>query len=938
MIGAPSPMDSDWRFGPYLLRPRGKQLLREGEPFTIGDRAFDLLVALVSRHGQVVSKRELLAAAWSGLVVEESNLRVQIGALRKLLDPAQPERYIRNVTGRGYCFIAEDVAQLMSPATTPPVSESPVRNGAAPGLPLSLHPLIGRELHLRQLLSMVEARRLVTLVGPGGIGKTSLALEAARALAERFAGEVRLVSLAALTDPRLVASACCSALGIPVLGDDARERLLAELLERRLLLVLDNCEHLIDAVAWLAESLLKSAPQVQVLATSREALRAEGEWVIRLPGLESPPGDAVLPATAIGRYSAVALFIERARAQGGALPATDEDWQRVAELCRRLDGIPLAIELAAARTDQFDLAELAAGLADRFELLTQGRRTALPRQQTLRAALDWSYALLDGPQQRLLTRLSIFRAGFRLDDAVEVCAGEGLGAAEIRAQLPQLAAKSLLSPVPGTQPAAYRLLETTRFYAEERLAQQSEESLLGERHARHLLSLLAGAEREWPHEPAARWIARYGDRIDDLRAALDRCFAHTGLALGRALLIASAPLWIRLALMQEFRDYLERALRGSPEAETWEPRAEMQLENLLGMAIWQTRLGPEMTAAFRRALSLAEQLGDLDAQIDALRGMFVERSASGDYDAAQDVALRVEAIYRSSGLEAHDLLRLTTHALAHHWNGDQIAAWACASALPAHPQFDARRDRSASICGYGISARWAYARIAWLAGFPGCAVQATVSLLDLAQQQDDPNSLFLALAGGACHVATWSGDRALAQRCLDLLRRYARFYSLEYWRSWQRSFEMVLGIDTLSRQCAEAEFPIADVEMQFGPSQREVIATMNPKMVGPWVLQRVRERPQVWCAAEVQRVAAQRQAAAGDRPGAEARLDAALELALQQGARSWALRIAMTRLRLAEDATRRQLASAQLGSVYAGFQDGFDTADLSGARQLLQIG
>src|SRR6516164_228651 len=374
-------------FGPFRLFP-AQQLLLEGEsPVRLGSRARDLLIALIEQAGQVVTREALSARVWPNIVVEEGALRVHVAALRKALrDGQEGRRYIANVPGRGYSFVGKVVA-TDEPNPTADAAPEPVP-------PLSMARLFGRAEVVETLSTRLPQQRLITITGPGGIGKTSVALAVADRMHPRLPDGVCIVDFAPLADGKLVPTALASALGIGVLSENPLPSLIALLRSRDMLIVLDNCEHVIDAAALLAESLLQGGARLRILATSREAMRVPGEIVFRLAPLAMPEFSHDLSAPIAMTYSAVQLFVERAAMCLGEFSLTDAHAPAVADICRRLDGIPLAIEMAAGRVDAFGIAGLADVLDDRFRLAMRGRRTALPRHQTLSTTLDWSYQLL----------------------------------------------------------------------------------------------------------------------------------------------------------------------------------------------------------------------------------------------------------------------------------------------------------------------------------------------------------------------------------------------------------------------------------------------------------------------------------------------------------------------------------------------------------------
>ena len=442
-----------------------RELRSNGAPVPLGSRAFEIVAELVQADGELLSKDELTRRVWRGVHVDEGALRVHMVAIRKAFGP---DRTLLNTTvGRGYRLLgAWNVREIDLPvratasAPMPPAAIATLTPAAASGL-------IGRSSAIAHLRELLSAYRVVTLVGPGGIGKTALAVEAARRVIPELVAESVLVELAALVDPDLVPSAVASVLGVKLEGEAVSAAAIARAIgNRQVLLVVDNCEHLVDAVARLAESIVQRCPGTTVLATSREALRIEGEHVYRVAPLSVPPPTGVSRDVAL-EHTAVQLFIARARALGSNFEQDEENLGAVAAICRRLDGIPLAIEFAAAHSVMLGPPKIVALLDDRFKFLTRGRRTALPRHQTLRATLDWSYDLLPEDEARTLRHLGIFAGEFLLDAAVAVAGDHA--PADVTDQLANLVAKSLVvADIRGDLPY-YRLLETTRAYALEKL-------------------------------------------------------------------------------------------------------------------------------------------------------------------------------------------------------------------------------------------------------------------------------------------------------------------------------------------------------------------------------------------------------------------------------------------------------------------------------------
>ena len=464
-------------FGRFRLILHRRELLADEVPMPIGDRALDVLLALIEAHGELVTKDELLSRVWPNTIVEENSLQFQISTLRKLLGTCRD--FIKTVSGRGYRFTAE--VTIVGPETDAVEGNSGFELGATSVVQLREPPnnlavptseLIGRETHLMDVADLVAANRLVTLVGTGGMGKTRLAVELARRMLPQFNDGVRFVELGSVSDSTLVPIAIATALG---LSDGVRtlEGLAAALASKHLLLVLDNCEHLIDSVASITEALLHASASLHVVATSREPLRAEGEQVYRVLPLDVPP-ESTETIEELLQHSAAKLFISRAHAAEPSLPLDGRVVAATVEICRHLDGMPLAIEFAAAHAAAFGVEELASRLDERLSLLTDGRRTAPARHQTLRAALDWSYQLLHEPERVVMRRLSIFDGAFTMEQAITAAAGGEIAPSDVVHFLASLVAKSLVASDVSAGVPRYRLLETTRAYAMEKLSECGE--------------------------------------------------------------------------------------------------------------------------------------------------------------------------------------------------------------------------------------------------------------------------------------------------------------------------------------------------------------------------------------------------------------------------------------------------------------------------------
>jgi predicted ATPase/DNA-binding winged helix-turn-helix (wHTH) protein len=476
---------SKLRFGPFELSIGERVLRRDGQMLPLGDRALDILTYLADRPGEVIAKQQLIDHVWSDVTVEEGNLRVHVAAIRKALGDGQfGNRYIANIKGRGYSFVGTVVPLA---GNTENRNDKLLHQGRLPVRPLTM---IGRETVVSEVSDKLRNERFVTLLGPGGIGKTTIALAVGRAAAEEFGGSVHFVDLESLTDPRHVAPAVATSLGFALKSKDPGLELVDLVRSRKLLIILDSCEHVIEAVASLAEQLYWQTEEIHVLTTSRELLKVEGEHCYRVLPLDCPPDGLEQTANAVLRYPSAQLFVHRVAARTGSFVLTDEEAPFVAELCRKLDGLPLAIELAAGQVAALGIKNTVARLVSRPELLKLSRRTAVPRHRTLKATLDWSYDLLSDAERIVFRRVAPFVGHFTLDGARHVAGEIGVGTGEIFDAIAGLVEKSLITVRIDETQGQYRLLDTTRAYALEKLEEHAEVDVGFRRHAEYVAGYL----------------------------------------------------------------------------------------------------------------------------------------------------------------------------------------------------------------------------------------------------------------------------------------------------------------------------------------------------------------------------------------------------------------------------------------------------------------
>ena len=679
-----------------------RELRSRGVGVPIGGRAFEILEILVGSRGELVNKYHLIDRVWPGAVVEENTLQFHISAIRKAL--GADRALLSTVSGRGYRMLGDwTIRQAGKPEHRADHPERRPRQPFRSNVPIAGSALIGRSAARQHLLNVLSAYRVVTLTGPGGIGKSALALEVARNLFPTFEGDCWLVELASLSDPALVPSAVVPVMGLKIGGTVITAEAVARAIGgEKLLLVLDNCEHLAEAAARLAEALVRICPNATVLATSREILRSEGEYVYRVPPLDVPP-PRLESAVNIDEYSSVQLFISRLSALDSGFSASAENLPLIASICRRLDGIPLAIEFAAARVAVLGLQQVAERLNDRFSLLTAGRRTALPRHQTLRATLDWSYELLPDAERTLLQRLSIFVGGFTLEAASAVMGGTGTTEAAVAEGIASLAAKSLVSLDTSVASGRWRLLETTRAYGLDRLGETGATDEVARRHTEFFRGLFAPAA-ESPHV-ALDDLPHYIRDIDNLRSALGWAFSpgNNDDRLRIELAVAAAPVLLATSMLPECHRWSERAIlalgddrRGTAE--------EMRLQAALGFSLMFIQGGSDAArAALERSLDIAGESGDTLYEMWLLVSLNLFHFRNGDFRTALHYARRSTAAAQSSAIR----LRSRWHISA--------------SGIPSTSRRPRRRPRragggtaaSAALHGAAVRPIWASTMIFW---------------------------------------------------------------------------------------------------------------------------------------------------------------------------------------------------------------------------------
>jgi predicted ATPase/DNA-binding winged helix-turn-helix (wHTH) protein len=935
-------------FGPFRLFAAERQLKKGDDAVQLGGRALDTLLALVERRGEVVTQRELIAQVWPGVTVEEANLRVHIASLRKALGDGQDgARYIVTVPGRGYCFVAP--VTLSAPQSSS--AKETALSDRLQRLPPQLSRMIGRDDTIRALSAQLMMYRFVSIVGAGGIGKTTVAISVAHTLSDGFNGAVFFVDLAVLTDAKLVPTTVARSLGLMVQTQDPVRSLPAFIGDKKILLVLDNCEHVIDSAAMLAERVVGETPQAHVLTTSREALRVEGEHVHLLYALDYPPEGAGLTAVDALKYPAVQLFMERAAASGHGAVLNDIDAPIVGAICRRLDGIALVIELAASRTGSLGIHGVAQLLGNRFGLVWHGRRTALPRHQTLNAMLDWSYNLLSRDEKAVLGRLSVFVGDFKLEAACSVASDEEINEGIVTDTIASLLAKSLISTTSLLGSAYYRLLETTRTFVQAKLSEPGEANRISRRHAKFFSEFLQRDQliqsRFGEHD-----LSGYAAHIGNVRVALEWAFSDDGdVDLGVDLATWAAPLFIGLSLLEECHRWCERALAGL-EAAAHGTSQEMILQEALALSsMYTTGNTDRVRAAIERALALEEAFGDHRRRQQLLFWLHRLFIRLADIRRALEVAQRSATFAETANDPDGQLVADIMHGVCYQFFGNHAEAqFYCDRAMVRATEFGGSIPNFFGF-DYRTYPPTCLARTLWMRGFADQACSVAKIGIDELLNGVNPFSICITLTYGV-PVFLWSGDLRSAENYNDRLIEYAGRHSLEVYRAvglglkgavaiardrLEAGIDLLRGaLETLTTQkmnilLTEFMAPLAEGLCKRGQLEEALLAIDR-------AIERGAERGSTFDMAELLRIKAQILAVMPQygRVAAVNCLTEALAVAKTQSALALELRSTIALARLLAEGGERDRARRDLALVYGRFTEGFETADLRVARQLME--
>jgi non-specific serine/threonine protein kinase len=932
-------------FGPFVLIPK-RQLLLQGEvPVRIGGRALDLLTALVERPGELVKKRELMARAWPNIIVDESNLKVNMAALRRALnDGPAAANYIATVTGRGYKFVAPvHIAE-------PPSSGLAIAK-LNHNLPTGTTRVFGRTDVISAIRRDLDRSRLVSVVGAGGIGKTTVALAVAEQAIGLFRDGVWLVDLARLKEPELVPNAIATAIGLVAHSTNVLAELGEYLRHREMLLVLDNCEHVIDAASASAHGILASAAGLKILVTSREALLVQGERVRRLPGLGTPPHAIHLKAEDALTFAAVQLFVDRTTDRLESFELSDAEAPIVADICRKLDGLALAIEIAATRVDAFGVSGLSKRLDDLFRILV-GHRAASERHRTLAATLDWSYGLLSRSEASLLRAVSVFAGVFELDGASAV---SNVTPAEAAVALAELVSKSLLSVDVDGENVAYRLLETTRAYCLDKLHLSGDHPPTARRHAEYFRDFFTTFDLNTSSEGAGYDLARYTREIDNLRAALTWAFSSPGdICLGGELAAAAVNFWLATSMLDECAKWTGKAL--SEVNSIGDADQEMALRGGLGQSLMFTEgMTPATRTNLTRALSLAEAVGSIEHQKRAAHSLWQISLRSLDLREALQFSRRYAEL-ANSGTDptatrtANLMVGMSLVYVAEYVEASRMLERA-ADDFSDHSVVRRRADTPSLGINPRAAALGHLSPCLFARGLVDAAIRAAEQSIEEAQQVGHPVALCLALARPGALLYPEIGALDIAERHVAAIQAQTEQHALPTFRALAicakgRLLSMrgdpAAGVPALRSGIAQFKATgYRSFETPFRGYFAEALAAAGHVDEGLAEIEtavRIAEQtdymeylPELLCI-QGRLIALRRPV----DPTAEQILLRATRLAGQQQALYWELRAAFALAEIWQTEGRRTEVHSLLSPIYARFTEGLTTPILVRSNALLQ--
>jgi predicted ATPase/DNA-binding winged helix-turn-helix (wHTH) protein len=936
-----------FEFGPYRLIPSERILLAGQNRVEIGSRAFDILALLLRHRGEVVSRRQILDQVWPNLTIDEANLRVQMSDLRRALSSGdEGSAYIKNVQGRGYVFVAP--VDCVSPSKQSAVSTTIHYKGRPLSQPRRP---VGRDDALHALGSQILTCRFITIVGPGGIGKTTFAVELGHRLSREFNNDVCYVDLGSLKEPDLALPSIATALGYTVESDDLLTGLSAFVANRRLLLIVDCCEHVIDVAANAAATLFRDAKQIHIVATSREALRADGETVYFMEPLGLPIESDDLTADEALAAPSVELFMKRAASSGYVGDLDDHHAPVVGEICRRLDGNPLAIELAGSRLVTYGFQGVLDGLRSPAVLTWPGRRHQ-PRHRTLEATLDWSFQLLSEIERRVLARLSVLIGPFTMQAAQALASDAINNSWAVAHAVEELTDKSLIAILQLDDAYAYRIPDVTRFYAEMKLAQSGERQEVLRRRAQFCADCLRRGN-VGPRHVIERADLKLGLHVSNVRASLEWCFSNLGdVELGIDLAAYASRALLDVSMLRECLRWCDKALSHIDKKGPFSIKGLMLQESLALCRMYSMANDNTVGEAITRALDMAVALGERESELHLLAGynLFLTRRADylGALRAAEQFAELAQASQDPVEIVASDWMLGSTHNLLGHQHlGHELLERGTARA-------EERGIGKVYYFGFDNRGRGAIGRVwtSWLRGTPEKARRLAKQVLDASVAQSHPVSLCITYLYTTT-VVLWLRDLEWAEGLIEMLIEVANKHqlkpyitggmalkgelllaqgrteagvviikaALEPLRAEQLNIMLVPTLRAYAEGLArlgvveEAEKAIADLVKRA--------ETASPTYLLPELL---RTRGDIILAR-----------APRDEQAAEACYRNAIAQAQSDGALGWELRGAISLARLLQQGNRLDEAAELLERTLSMFTEGVETGDLVEAREVLQL-
>jgi len=757
-----------YQFAGFLVDLNGQNVSYNGHQLEVGGRAFDILVALLERSGQVVSQELLISRAWPKLFVEEANLRVNIASLRKLFrENGADTEYIKTVQRRGYLF-TEPVEII---------NQESLLTSTKSNLPKFLSKLIGRESEVSAVRELLLKKRFVSITGPGGVGKTSLALNIAKSLDEKIYGDVCFVDLALVTRGDFIETALVSSLGISLRGQNAVASMVSHLKDKQTLILLDNCEHLLDDVSFILRKLFREIPQLFLLTTSREAIKVEGEEVFTLGSLKLPPQEPDLTAKEITKWPAVQLFMERAISSGYRRELSDNDAKLAAKICESVDGNALAIELAGSRVGQHGIDGTSILINSKKNIQLTGRRDAINRHQSLKAMVEWSFLLLERRDRMVIVRLSIFVGAFTLNAAKKVICDDLLSEDDVELSIASLCDKSLISRANGVIEGGYRLLITTLRYVSEKLSESGEMQTIEIKHRQYLIAVLARSKNDG-YERSSVVSHDLEDVLGNISASIESSLQDNSTQAYVSKLVAlTTPVLLRRSMLKECLNWTQQALN-CLAADERNTDVELALWEGLAVSVMFTKGNSQQTLeSINKGIELARELDSFEAELRLLAGLHIYKSRTGEFQELMGIseqAIRVSDKIHSDYFTA---MAEWMMGVATHLCGDQTLAHEyCEKAM--------RRSTAETFYldafGFDHLTRGliVLARVLWLRGFPSKAEQVCKEAIRVAESRDYGVALCIALMSTTT-VSLWSGDISTATIRITRLIKNAKEFSLE---------------------------------------------------------------------------------------------------------------------------------------------------------------